>query len=120
MEDEYRELMVAARDALGDLLRSTQSGTGLLLHQAYAQIRDELDADAREQEPLREVQRREEAGRQAALAVLDPWKRTPRAERQHRVLNALGERFLPPLDPGMLKVPEMRGPTSGINQPARP
>jgi hypothetical protein len=43
-EDEYRELQDAALEALRDLLRATEPGTGMYLHTAYAALKKEAEA----------------------------------------------------------------------------
>lgn len=40
--DEYRELQIEARDALTELLRHTEPGTGLYLHTALAQLKSNI------------------------------------------------------------------------------
>lgn len=89
MTDEYRELRVAARDALRELLIHTEPGTGLTLHIAYG----DLDRALREQErgslDSPSVQRvREEL---AAIRERDWVHRTSVHEREHAVLDALRE-----------------------------
>jgi hypothetical protein len=41
-DDEYRELVEAARDALHDLLVETEPGAGMSLHWAYNQLKETL------------------------------------------------------------------------------
>jgi hypothetical protein len=45
MSDDYAELVRAAKDALGDMLRASEPGTGLSLHMAYAALKSMLDKE---------------------------------------------------------------------------
>lgn len=96
-ENEYRTLQETALEALGALLRATEPGSGLVLHNAYASLRGGIERD-------KERAARREAGEQRAEQLAcnkqaHEQYETARAgwvglflpERCHRVLNALGD-----------------------------
>jgi hypothetical protein len=45
-EDEYRELEEAALKAIGDLLRESEPGTGLYMHETYARLKSLISEPA--------------------------------------------------------------------------
>jgi hypothetical protein len=42
-DEHYVELMIEAKDALGDMLRATEPGMGSLYHQAYAGLKQQIE-----------------------------------------------------------------------------
>lgn len=88
--EEYQKLAENARDALRELLVCTEPGTGLTLHTAYSilgRMVNAADAD----EPIEtETQRRSREEQEERRHRWNAWKQTPREERFHWVLNALG------------------------------
>jgi hypothetical protein len=109
--EEYAELVLEAHDALRALLAVTEPGTGLTLHAALNELgamltseqdldeilRDRTDRASKilqgavphdDREPAVEQSRRDYRERK------DHWRQTPRAERWHWMLNALGDDVL--------------------------
>lgn len=99
MSDDYVDLVEKARDALYDVLKASEPGTGLLLHQAYAELkRTVARADGAEAPTLADIRRhREEEERrwkdEERAARCFKRHTTPR-EREQLVLTVLdGERW---------------------------
>ena len=87
--DEYREPVEQARDSLYALLRETEPGTGLLLHRAYRSLKDQHEEEAAEgTRPRHDEQREQWAEYKGRSAV---WLKMPRPEREHLVLEAIGD-----------------------------
>jgi hypothetical protein len=91
MDDEYQALVEEARDALRALLVNSEPGTGLSLHSAYNDLKrmhEKTEAAAAKAEAAAAkaatVRRHQEQAEQ-----MDAWRKTPRTERKHRILNAL-------------------------------
>lgn len=86
---DYLELMVGAEEALRDLLRSTEPGTGLYLHTTLAQLRTQIEDERRE------VDGEHSAAPPAASAKIPDWKDTyPLKEREREVLALLATEAL--------------------------
>jgi hypothetical protein len=89
--DEYLEAARDAHQALRRLLKMTEPGTGMSVHYAYAEI-DRMLNRSEEAAERQEAAERRAAGdrkRQERAEGRRLWKATPRAEREHWVLNAL-------------------------------
>lgn len=121
MGDNYRELQEAARDALYELLRRTEPGTGLQLHKAYAGLeaqlgREDREEREREQREARNSERaRQHAEREQYFRARLAWTGLPMAERGHRVLNIIGDERLTIRQVHEQLVPQM--PEARIYQP---
>jgi hypothetical protein len=92
-DDEYHDLQIAARDALYALLKETEPGTGIYLHQAYGNLRGDVERweQAQEERRQKEARRRQQekyAERDRRGAIL---MGLPRAGRERFVLELLGE-----------------------------
>ena len=87
MDDEYTTLVEAARDALGDLLRASEPGTGLALHSAYNSLKQML---ARAEDGKCEPATRGSATT-SPPTVAGQWKRASAADRDRWVLEALAD-----------------------------
>lgn len=81
--EEYQELREAAADALRELLRNTEPGTGLYLHTTLAKLRREIDQETRQDENT--VEPVGDRPRWTVLSTLD---------RERQVLDALSEQRL--------------------------
>lgn len=96
-KDEYRELVIAAKQAIYDVLAESEPGTGMALHRAYSALKaqlEEYDREAREREAreAREAKRdRLDDEREQYLRARLAWTGLPMAERGHRVLNIIGD-----------------------------
>jgi hypothetical protein len=95
MTDEYREATEDARNALRRLLKMSEPGTGLLLHNAYNALGRMLDEPEKPPPSLldfereeRERQDREQRERWAR------WKNTPQHDRERLILEVLGDERL--------------------------
>jgi hypothetical protein len=87
-DDDYRELIENARDALCALLDESEHDSWPTLRDAYGVLRAALEKD--------DAKRGAEARHRATLAALDrtaaPWMDMPRAARESVVFNLLGDR----------------------------
>lgn len=77
---EYRELQLAAVDALTDLLRASEPGTGLYLHRTLACLRAEV-----------ELSYAPEPAANTGAQTFDRPKRLTPVERERLVLEELGD-----------------------------
>jgi hypothetical protein len=93
--DEYRDLLIAAKDALGELLRASEPGTGPTLHTAYADLKDSI---TRREDLLngRDKPETHDTRDQAEewWKRRQTWRRTPDHERRRIALDALGDERL--------------------------
>lgn len=96
-KDEYRELLIAAKQAIHDVLSESEPGTGMALHRAYSALKVQLEendreAREREQREARESERdRQNGEREQLFRARLAWTGLPMAERGHRVLNIIGD-----------------------------
>ncbi len=88
--DNFRELLEEARDALRNVLKASEPGTGLALHSAYNTIKESIKT---EEEAILAAERAEGTReRWAQLAEQrDQWKRLSIPERHRLTLELLGE-----------------------------
>lgn len=102
--DEYSELAQTAKDALHDVIRVLEPGTGWKLHEAYMDLKDwikrldannEAEAADVEAEPAaddrRDAWQREYEQR---LERKRAWRETPREQKVQWILNALDDNRL--------------------------
>jgi ribonuclease D len=92
-DDDYRELIEGARDALRELLDDSNHDSWLQVRIAYGELRTALARDDKEQERHERHERTQD--RYAAEAeATDAWRRTPAAARESLLLRVLGDERL--------------------------
>jgi len=96
-EDDYRELIETARDAVHDLLMESTPDSWLGLRRSYTSLRTKIELDDAERAVAEARDKRGEAKRRRDEDFgdqderRDGWRRTPKERRESLLLHALGD-----------------------------